>query len=219
MTDQIRRVQFHNLWGRHTAGIRLFGKWSPLLHFLLDIQFYIAHSLGVSLTRTPVHHFSPFHLYHFSSSPSALLFFLIIALLCQYLCICYVAVWLLPILLCVYYTASPSLSLKKEKNAYFTFKPKSIYYHRTPQARQNSDKLVFSWTRSCYEHLFGVVNEVWGQRLCSGNFHASVEVIPETNNGLFQLHLALIMWFIPAFFNQHSLTSCHESHENTRELL
>lgn len=41
--------------------------------------------------------------------------FLIIALLCQYLCICYVAVWLLPILLCVYYTASPSLSLKKEK--------------------------------------------------------------------------------------------------------
>lgn len=48
------RVQFHNLWGRHTAGISLFGKWSPLLHFLL-----VSHSLGVSLTRIPIHHFSP----------------------------------------------------------------------------------------------------------------------------------------------------------------
>lgn len=112
--DQIRRVQFHNLWGRHTAGIRLFGKWSPLLHFLLDFQFYIAHSLGVSLTRTPIHHFSPFHLYHFSSSPSALLFFFnlrsSLPVPLHLLCCC-----LAPPspAVCVLYCLSPSLSLKK----------------------------------------------------------------------------------------------------------
>lgn len=52
-------VQFHNLWGRHMAGISLFVKWSPLLHVLLDFQFHISHTLGVSLTHISIHHYFP----------------------------------------------------------------------------------------------------------------------------------------------------------------
>lgn len=65
------------------AGISLFGKWS-VLHFLLDCQFYVSHSLGVSLTRIPVQPSITFPLFTFTTSHLLLsLCFFLFCPLCQ----------------------------------------------------------------------------------------------------------------------------------------